>query len=554
MAKPPKFIFVVGGVISGVGKGTATSSIGFLLQRHGYKVSAVKIDPYLNVDAGTMNPTEHGEVFVTKDGLECDQDIGNYERFLNAEITRTNYMTSGQVYLSVIERERNLGYGGKCVETIPHVTQEVIGRLKRAVQKNDADILMIEIGGTVGEYQNLVFLEAGRLLHLQNPNDVLWVLVSYLPVPGKLGEMKSKPTQHAVRLLNASGVQPNIILGRSSHLIDSVRREKIAVTCNVQPKDVFSAPDVDSIYDIPLNFQREKLGEKILDKLGLKARRPRLDDWNRFARRIHKAKKELKIAVVGKYFGTGNFTLSDSYISVIEAIKHAAYSQNVRPRLSWLNSERYERSKRNLMELKNYDGILVPGGFGKRGVEGKIAAIGFARKHKIPYLGLCYGMQLAAIEFARNACDLKGAHTTEVNSKTKNPIIDILPDQREKLAKKDYGASMRLGNYKCKLLPGSIAAKSYQRTRWNFLNKNKTIIEERHRHRYEFNNAYIKEFEKRGMVVSGINPDRNLAEIMELKDHPYFVGTQFHPEFKSRPLQPHPLFVGFVKAAIKIKK
>src|SRR3989344_1357507 len=549
--KPTKFIFVVGGVISGVGKGTAVSSIGLLLQRLGHKVSAVKVDPYLNVDAGTMNPTEHGEVFVTKDGLESDQDLGNYERFLDTEVTRVNYMTTGQVYLSVIERERNLCYKGKCVETIPHITQEIMERLKRAAQKNDADILIIEIGGTVGEYQNLIFLEAGRMLHLQNPNDVLWVLVTYLPVPHKIGEMKSKPTQHAVRLLNASGIQPNIILGRSTHPIDSVRKEKISVFCNVRPEDVVSAPDVDSIYDIPINFAKEKLGEKILTKLGLKHRRPKLDDWRRFVARSHDGKKTLNIAVVGKYFGIGAFTLSDSYISVIEAIKHAAYFQNAKANIAWLDAEIYEKNQKALNELKKYDAIIVPGGFGKRGVEGKIAAINFARENKIPFLGLCYGMQLAVIEFARNVAGLKEAHTTECNKNTAQPVIDILPDQKEKLAIKDFGGSMRLGNYRCKLTAGTQAEKAYRGVaHWIFANKGKTAVDERHRHRYEVNNEYRNILVEKGLVISGVNPEQNLAEIIEIKNHPYFVASQFHPEFKSHPLKPHPLFVGLMKAAL----
>lgn len=528
-------------MISGVGKGTAVSSIGALLQRQGYKTSAVKIDPYLNVDAGTMNPTEHGEVFVTKDGLECDQDIGNYERFLDTEITRANYMTTGQVYLSVIERERNLGYGGKCVETIPHITQEIIQRLKKAVKNTKADILLVEIGGTVGEYQNLIFLEAGRILQLQNPKDILWILVTYLPIPSKIGEMKSKPTQHAVRLLNSSGIQPNIILGRSSYPIDSARKEKISVFCNIQPNDVISAPDIESIYDIPINFAKEKLDEKILTKLGLKPKKQKLDDWKKFTHKTKVAKKEVKIAIIGKYFGSGDFTLSDAYISVIEAIKHAAYTLNAKPRISWLNSENYERNPQTVSELKNYDAVIVPGGFGSRGVEGKIAAINFARKNKIPYLGLCYGMQLAVVEFARNVCGMKGAHTTECNPETKYPVIDILPEQKEKLAKKDYGGSMRLGNYKCKLIKNTIVSNSYK----------KLIIEERHRHRYEINNDLLQKMVKKGLVVSGVNSKKNLVEIIELKNHPYFVGAQFHPEFKSRPLRPHPLFMELVAKAIR---
>lgn len=552
MLKSPKFIFVVGGVISGVGKGTAVASISFLLQQFGYKVSAVKIDPYLNIDAGTMNPVEHGEVFVTKDGLECDQDIGNYERFLDTEITSTNYMTTGQVYLSVIQRERNLGYGGKCVETIPHVTQEVIARLHRAAQQTKSDILIVEVGGTVGEYQNLIFLEAGRILHLKNPNDVLWVLVSYLPIPGKIGEMKSKPTQHAVRMLNSSGIQPNFIICRSERPIDAVRKEKISVFCNLHPEDLISAPDVESIYDIPINFHKDRFGEKILKKLNLKIKKPDLRSWKKFVRLTKNGNKNVKIAIIGKYFGTGNFTLSDSYISVIEAVKHAAYSQKVKPLIAWLNADRYERGKNAVKELKKYDAIIVPGGFGARAVDGKMAAITFARENKIPFLGLCYGMQLAVIEFARNVCGLKGAHTTECDSKTEYPVIDIMADQKEKLAGNNYGGSMRLGHYRCQLARETIAARAYQFAKdWRFLNRSKTLIEERHRHRYEVNNKLLGTLTAKGLKVAGINPERNLAEIVELADHPYFVATQFHPEFKSRPLRPHPLFVGLIKAALR---
>ena len=546
-----KFIFVVGGVISGVGKGTAVASIALLLQKRGYKVSAVKIDPYINIDAGTMNPTEHGEVFVTSDGLECDQDIGNYERFLDIEITRINYMTTGQVYLSVIERERNLEYKGKCVETIPHITQEIIDRLNKAAENSSADIIIVEIGGTVGEYQNLIFLEAGRLMQLKNPEDVLWVLVTYLPIPGKIGEMKSKPTQHAVRILNSAGIQPHFILGRSSYPIDSVRKEKISTFCNVQAENVISAPDVENIYEIPLNFAKENLDEKIIKKLGLDSKNNYLSDWKKFIKKINNLEKEIKIAIVGKYFETGNFVLSDSYISIIEAVKHAAYYLNVRPDIHWLDSGVYEKNKKALSELNRYDAIIVPGGFGNRGVEGKINVISFARKNNIPYLGLCYGMQLAVIEFARNVCKLKGAHTTECDNDTSFPVINILPEQKEKLLAKNYGGSMRLGNYKCQLLPTSKVAKAYQNASyWQFLNKTKTLIEERHRHRYEFNNEYLEQITEKGLLVSGINPGRNLVEIIELPNHPYFIATQFHPEFKSRPLCPHPIFVGLIKSVL----
>lgn len=552
--KSTKFIFVVGGVISGVGKGVATSSIGLLLQRFGYKVSAVKFDPYLNVDAGTMNPIEHGEVFVTKDGMECDQDIGNYERFLNQDITRVNYMTNGQIYLSVIERERNLGYGGKCVEVIPHIPQEVILRLNRAIKETSADILMVEVGGTIGEYQNQLFLEASRVLHLQNPNSVLWVLVSYLPVPSKLGEMKTKPTQHAVRMLNSSGIQPDIIIGRGPYSIDSLRKEKIAIACNVYPQDIISAPDIESIYDVPFNFEKERLGERILEKLKLKPKKLQMTDWQRFVNRRKNVKKEVNIAIVGKYFSTGNFVLSDSYISVIEAIKHASYYKNVKPAFSWLNAEEFEKNRSALSKLKKYDAVIVPGGFGSRGIEGKIKVAEFCRKNKVPYLGLCYGLQIAVIEFARNVLGMKGANTTEIDPKTKYPIVDILENQKEKIAKKDYGGSMRLGNYDCRLLAGSKALRAYKNCQWQFKNTKENLIEERHRHRYEVSNDLIKDFFKKGMIISGINPELNLVEIIELKNHPYFIASQFHPEFLSRPLRPHPLFVGLIGAVINRKK
>ncbi len=546
-----KFIFVVGGVISGVGKGTAVASIALLLQKRGYKVSAVKIDPYINIDAGTMNPTEHGEVFVTRDGLECDQDIGNYERFLDTEITRLNYMTTGQVYLSVIKRERNLGYKGKCVETIPHITQEIIDRLNKAAESNNSDIVIVEIGGTVGEYQNLIFLEAGRLMQLNNPEGVAWILVTYLPIPGKVGEMKSKPTQHAVRILNSAGIQPHFILGRSSQPIDSVRKEKISIFCNIQPENVISAPDVENIYEIPINFAKEKLDEKIIEKLQLNLKENSINDWKKFVKKINNLKKEVKIAIVGKYFETGNFVLSDSYISVIEAVKHAAYYLNVSPNIFWLDANDYEKNKRNLSELNRFGAIIVPGGFGSRGVEGKINVISFARKNNIPYLGLCYGMQLAVIEFSRNVCKLKNAHTAECDASTSFPVINILPEQKERLLAKDYGGSMRLGNYTCQLLPTSKAAKEYQKVSyWKFFNKTKTLIEERHRHRYEFNNEYLERITENGLLVSGINPGRNLVEIIELPNHPYFIATQFHPEFKSRPIKPHPLFMGLIEHAI----
>lgn len=547
-----RYIFIAGGVMSGVGKGVATASIGKILQDKGYKITAVKIDPYINVDAGTMNPLEHGEIFVTDDGTECDQDIGNYERFLDVNLSRDNYMTTGRVYQAVIQKERNLEYGGKCVEVVPHIPNEVISRINKAAQKYNADFVLIEIGGTVGEYQNLLFLEAARMLKLKYPDRVIFILVSYLPVPKMIGEMKTKPTQYAVRSLNMAGIQPDIILARSAWPLDNPRRKKISIFCNIPEKYIISAPDVKFLYEIPLNFEKENLGQKILEKFKLKPKTKKstlIKDWGKLIRTIKSSKKTVRIGIVGKYFKTGRFTLLDSYISVIEAIKHAAFFYKRIPEIDWLSAQDYEKNPKKLTELKQYHGIIVPGGFGSRGVEGKIKAIEFCRKNKIPYLGLCLGMQLAVIEFARNVCGLKNAHSTEFCSfyhkvgKCQNPVIDVMPEQKKLIKQKKYGGTMRLGSYKCKIMPNTKTFKAY-----------KTLtVYERHRHRYELNNNFRKQLESRGMVISGVNPEKNLVEIIELSNHPFFVGTQFHPEFKSRPLKPHPLFREFIKTAIERK-
>lgn len=537
-----KYIFVVGGVMSGVGKGVAAASIGKILQSRGFEVTAVKIDPYVNVDAGTMNPTEHGEVFVLNDGMECDQDMGNYERFLDRNLTKDNYMTTGSIYQSVINRERNLGYTGKCVEVVPHIPLEVLSKIDNAAEKNKADIIIVEIGGTVGEYQNILFLEAVRMLKIKKPHDTLLVLVSYLPLQNKQSELKTKPTQYAVRTLNSAGLQPDIILARAGVPLDKKRKEKIAFNCNLSEEDIISAPDVESIYEIPVNFEKDNLGNLILNKLKIRSKKQDLKNWRRLVKNIKESKKSVKIGIIGKYFGSGEFILADSYISVIEAIKHAAYYFNRKPVIQWLNAEKFEKSKSKLKTLKEFDGIIVPGGFGSRGIKGKIAAIRYCREKKIPFLGLCYGMQLAVVEFARNVAGFKKANTTEVDPKTPYPVIDILPEQKQKLAKKDYGGTMRLGAWPAVLKKGSIAYSAY---------KNHSISE-RHRHRYEVNPDYIEHLEKKGIIFSGFSSNRRLMEIMELSKnkHPFFVATQFHPEFKSRPLKPHPLFREFVRAAI----
>ena len=544
-----KYIFVVGGVISGVGKGVAASSIARILSDRGRRVTAIKIDPYINMDAGTMNPTEHGEVFVLDDGDETDQDMGNYERFLETNLSRTNYMTTGRVYQSVIDRERNLEYGGKCVEVVPHIPLEVIARIQQARDNANANVVIIEIGGTVGEYQNMLFLEAARMMKSEHRGSVFFVMVSYLPVPSKVGEMKTKPTQYAVRTLNASGIQPDIIIARSNVALDDRRKEKLSMFCNIPIENVISAPDVESIYDIPINFEKEGLGDMICRAVGMTcdiadnegARR-----WKKFAHSVHKNTEPLNIAIIGKYFNTGDFVLSDAYLSVIEAVKYSAYASGCKPVLTWISSVDYEKDPKKVKELSLYDGVIIPGGFGSRGVEGKLVAIEYVRKHKIPYFGLCYGMQLMTIEYARNVLGLKDANTREINPSAKNIIIDVMEDQKEKIAHNKLGGSMRLGAYPALLKKGTLAERAYK----------STSISERHRHRYEVNNEYVERLESAGLVFSGTSPDGTLMEIAELPAsvHPFFLGTQFHPEFKARPLSPHPLFSAFVKACIKAKK
>lgn len=536
-----KYIFVVGGVMSSVGKGIASASIATLLKSKGYSVGAIKADPYINVDAGTMNPIEHGEVFVTEDADECDQDIGNYERFLNQNITSENYMTTGRVYQSVIERERNLEYNGKCVEVVPHIPEEIIHRIEYAAKKNKYDIAIVEIGGTVGEYQNILFLEAARMMKMKSPDDVAFVLVSYLPIPSSVGEMKTKPTQYAARTLNGAGIQADFIVCRSEREIDPPRREKLATFCAVEPQNAISAPDSDSIYKVPLIFEKQKFAEKILKKLKLKDKKSNLDLWKKTVDAIDKSKYEIKIAIVGKYFGTGNFVLADSYISVIESVKIAGWHEGVKVSLDWVDSEQFEKKPKSIEKLKDYDGVIVPGGFGSRGIEGIVETARYCRENNIPYFGLCYGMQIAVIEFARNVAKLKDANTKEINPKTPHPVIHLMDDQKEKLKDKKYGGTMRLGAYDCTISSETISHRAY----------GKKQISERHRHRYEFNNKYRDQFERLGLVIAGINPKRKLVEIIELKNHPFFVGVQFHPEFKTRFLSPQPLFSAFVQASIK---
>ena len=581
--------------MSGVGKGITTSSLGTILQAKGYSVNIAKVDPYLNVDAGTMNPTEHGEVFVLNSGLETDQDMGNYERFLNRSLSNADYMTSGMVYRDVIERERALGYKGKCIEAIPQIRDEIIARFQRSVKENNSDITIVEIGGTVGDYQNIMFYEAARVFKILHPDDVIFVMVSYLPIPGKLGEMKSKPTQNAVHQLQSYGVQANFIVARSEAPIDNKRKEKIAISCNLPIENVIAAPDIESIYDVPLNFERDMFGDMVEKALHLKKRPVDLSAWKDFVQRTKRARasgREVNIAVVGKYFNTGDFVLSDAYVSVIEALKFSSYSLGFKPVLHWLSSKDFEidkKTKKPLTEAEiakrlkttfggayraengrkvQMDGILVPGGFGESGIEGKIAVIKYARENKIPYFGLCYGMQLMVIEFARHVAGLAGAQTSEIDPNAPHLIIDIMEHQKKLLLEGKYGASMRLGGYTCDLKPGTIADTVYTKGGWakssgakksgNVSGKTRSILE-RHRHRYEVNPKYIEQLEKAGLVFSGTSPDGKLMEIAELPrgknsgEHPFFIGTQFHPEFLARPLDPHPLFTEFVKASAAAK-
>lgn len=559
------FIFVVGGVMSGIGKGVATASMARLLKSQGFKVTAIKVDPYLNVDAGTMNPIEHGEVFVTKDGVECDQDMGNYERFLDEDLTTDNYLTTGRVYEAVIKRERDLGYGGRCVEVVPDIPNEIIRRIKKAARTTRADFVLVEIGGTVGEYQNLLFLEAARMMKLQHPDKVLFVLITYLPIPKTIGEMKTKPAQQSVKWLNMAGIQPELIVARSREPLDTPRKRKLSIFCNLTEQDIVSAPDIASIYKVPLFFEKEKVAELILKKFRLRARRSDLKGWKRFVRDIELSREPLRIGVVGKYFETGSFVLLDVYISIIEALKQAAWRVHRKPKIIWLSAGKYEpttssqgasQAKRNLtQDLDALDGVVVPGGFGARAGEGKIKAIEYCRKNKIPYLGLCLGMQMACIEFARNVCGLKGANSTEFDTASPYPVIDVMPEQKRYLREKSYGGTMRLGEYECRVVKGTKSFSAYKKARPSPQKQNDALlVSERHRHRYEFNNEFRELFEKKGMVFAGINPERNLVEIIELKDHPFFVATQFHPEFKSRPLNPHPLFNEFIRVSKNINK
>jgi CTP synthase len=560
-----KYIVISGGVVSGLGKGIVSSSLGALLKSRGYKVCPVKIDMYLNVDAGTIRPQEHGEVFVTHDGIETDEDLGHYERFQHSNLTRENYITTGQIYQEVIRKERAFEYEGEDVEAIPHVTDEIERRIRLAGTKHKADIVIVELGGTVGEYQNGIFFEATRIMKLKHPEDVIHLHVTYLPFLHNLGELKSKPAQTSVHILNGMGIHPDIIVARSQKPCDQRRLDRLALFCNVRPECIFSSPDLDSVYKVPLFLGNRKNGidEIALKLLGLKKKKHlQLKEWKQLVKSIQfKKKKTISIGLVGKYFTTGDYKLADSYVSVIEALKHASWKLGVNLNLSWIDSGEVEDGK---ADLSKYDGIVVPQGWGSRGVEGKLLAVKYARENKVPYLGLCFGMQMASIEFARNVLGLKDANSEEVDLKTKYPVVHVMPKQAEYLAKGQYGGTIRLGAWPCLLKPGTKLDEAYikygsdKNDPWNQpndINKAKTakgehIIFERHRHRYEFNGDYKKDYEKNGFIISGSSPDGQLVEAIELKDHPFFVATQFHPEYISRPLTPHPIFIAYLEAII----
>lgn len=565
-----KIIFVVGGVISGVGKGVASASIAKILQNYGFSVTAIKIDPYINCDAGTLRPTEHGEVWVTDDGGEIDQDLGNYERFLGIDIPKRNNITTGQVYKHLIEMERSGQFLGQTVEVIPHVPNEIKRRIKEAGE--GFDFVIVEIGGTVGDYQNLPYLFAAKGLELElGSQNVAYVLVTYMPIPSNIGEMKTKPTQQAVRMLNESGIFPDFLLCRAPIPIDDVRKKKLETNANINAEHVISAPDVDCIYKIPLNFEKEKLGEKILKRFGVsKKKEPDWTEWEQLIKNIENAKKEVNVALVGKYVDIGEFQLSDSYISINQALIHAGANLNVKVKIGWIDSKKI--SNENVAILKNYDGIIIPGGFGESGVEGKISAIRYARENNIPFLGLCYGMQLAVVEYARSIG--LDANTTEIDKNTKYPVIDILPTQKKILEESRYGGTMRLGAYAA-ILKDSKVLDIYKKTgrlekdqerikqmmkdekmrfRLGVIENAKNVILERHRHRYEVNPKYVEVLEKNGLVFSGYHireDETKLMEFIEIPKHKFFIATQAHPEFKSRLLDPAPLFLEFVRSCTK---
>lgn len=534
-----KFVFITGGVVSSLGKGITAAALGRLLKCRGYSVSVCKLDPYLNVDPGTMNPYQHGEVYVTDDGAETDLDIGHYERFIDETLSRDNNATSGQIYQTVIERERAGGYHGGTVQIIPHITDEITARILRAAQRTNPDVLIVEIGGTVGDIEGQPFLEAIRQLRWSvGAQNSVFVHVTLIPYLHAAGELKSKPTQHSVKELLSIGIQPDILVCRSEMPVPKEMREKIARFCNVDADCVIQNLNAPSLYAVPLLLEEEGLCRAICRKLGLAQRKPALAAWREMVHREQFPQKECRIALVGKYV-----QLQDAYLSIVESLKHAGIANDTRVKIAMVQAEDVQAENAAAL-LGAADGILIPGGFGTRGLEGKIAAARYARENGVPLLGICLGMQMAVVEYARNVLGYADANSSEVDPKTQYPVIDLMEDQRQNVDAESgamkIGGTLRLGGYDCVLAPNTLAARLY----------GKPLVRERHRHRYEFNNAFRAAFEGAGMVLSGCNPQRDLVEIVELPDHPFYIGVQFHPEFQSRPDKPHPLFVGLVAAAL----
>ncbi|MCE2712634.1 MAG: CTP synthase [Cryomorphaceae bacterium] len=536
MSNSTKYVFVTGGVTSSLGKGIISASLAKLLQARGYSATIQKLDPYINIDPGTLNPYEHGECFVTDDGAETDLDLGHYERFLNVPTSQANNVTTGRIYQSVIEKERQGAFLGKTVQVIPHITDEIKNRIQILGKSGQFDIVITEIGGTVGDIESLPYVEAVRQMLWEFENDCIVVHLTLVPYLAAAGELKTKPTQHSVKQLLELGVQPDILCCRTEHELDLTLRKKIAKFCNVSMNAVIESRDAESIYDVPILMQVEELDKVVLDKLALPAKSsPKLDQWKEFLNRLKNPKQEVNIGLVGKYV-----ELKDSYKSISESFIHAGVANEARVNVKWIHSEKLSNSNIE-EELKGLDGILVAPGFGSRGISGKIEAVKYARENKIPFFGICLGMQCAVIEFARHVLKLKDAHTTEISEDCKHPVISMMEEQKNI---EEKGGTMRLGAYNCQLRPGSHVSKAYNTDR----------ISERHRHRYEFNNTYLEEFEKAGMIPTGKNPETGLVEVVELENHPWFVGAQFHPEYKSTVAKPHPLFVAFIDAAIKNKK
>lgn len=549
---PLKYIFVSGGVISGLGKGVTAASVAFLLKSSGFKVTLIKCENYLNVDAGTINPIEHGDPFLCEDGTEADMDIGTYEKFLAKDMHRHNFMTMGQIYQTVIDRERRFEYQGEDVEAIPHITDEIQARIKNAAKKDDAEIVIVELGGTVGEYQNLFYYEANRIIALHHPKDVIHVHVSYLPTPSHLGEPKTKPTQQSVRALNSMGIQPDFIVARSEKPLDKRRRDRFSLFCNMRPEDIISSPDAQTVYEVPIQYNDQDILQKICEKLTLTYKEPDLSEWKALISQVKsKKKREITIAIVGKYFATGEYQIRDSYAALMDAIEHASWPNNVTVKTKWVDAEKVEKDGVE-KHISIVDGIIVPIGWGERGSEGMIQAASYARETKIPYLGLCYGMQLACVAFARDIIGWKDADTQENNANTTHPVIHLMPAQEEIMKRRAYGGTMRLGAWEAIVSKGTIAYGAYDKHN-GFIDKEKGLTSERHRHRYEFNDQFLKDFEKNGFVIAARSVVENLVEIIELPKsvHPFYLGTQGHPEYKSRPISPHPLFLEFIKACVK---